>query len=185
MKIKSIFRVWFPFAVVATAFCALAYVSVQQVLRNGLNDPQIQMAEDAAYALNNGATIEMVVPSEKIEMSCSLAPFIVIYDNDGKPVATSGLLNGQMPDYPKGALDSARQSGENRVSWQPNSTVRVASVVVPYNNGFVMAGRNMREVEQRELKAEQVAGTVWLLTLIATFVVITFGEMVLPEKKTG
>lgn len=185
MKIKSIFRVWFPFAVVTTAFCALAYVSVQQALRSGLNDPQIQMAEDAAYALNNGATIETVVPTEKIEMSRSLAPFIAIYDNDGKPVASSGLLNGQMPDYPKGALDSARQSGENRVSWQPNSTVRVASVVVSYNNGFVIAGRNMREVEQRELKAEQVAGAVWLSTLMATFVVITFGEMVLSEKKTG
>ena len=182
MKIKNIFRVWFPFAVVTTAFCALVYVSVQQVLRSGLNDPQIQMAEDTAYALNNGATIESIVPAEKIEMSRSLAPFIVIYDNDGKPVASSGLLNGQMPDYPKGALDSARQSGGNRVSWQPNSTVRVASVVVSYNNGFVMAGRNMREVEQRELNAEQHAGVVWLLTLIATFVAVAFGELFLSEK---
>jgi len=36
------------------------------------------------------------------------------------------------------------------VTWQPNADVRIASVVLPYNNGFVMAGRNMREVEQRE-----------------------------------
>jgi hypothetical protein len=183
MKIKNIFRVWLPFAVATTAFCALVYASAQQTLRSGLNDPQIQMAEDTAYALNNGATIESVVPTERVEMSSSLAPFIVIYDNNGKPVASSGLLNGQMPDYPKGALDSSKQSGENRVSWQPNLTVRVASVVVPYNNGFVMAGRNMREVEQRELNAEQMAGVVWLLTLIAVFVVVTFGEMFLAEKK--
>ena len=96
--------------------------------------------------------------------------------------ALSGLLNGQMPDYPKGALNSSRQSGENRVTWQPNSTVRVASVVVPYNNGFVMAGRNMREVEQRELNAEQLAGAAWLLTLIATFAAVAFGEIFLSEK---
>ena len=78
MKIKNIFRVWLPFAVVTTAFCALVYVSVQQALRSGLNDPQIQMAEDTAYALNNGAAVESVVPTEKVEMSLSLAPFIVI-----------------------------------------------------------------------------------------------------------
>ena len=185
MKIKNIFRVWLPFAVVTTAFCILAYTSMQQSLRSGLNDPQIQMAEDTAYALNNGAAVESVVSTEKVEMSRSLAPFIVIYDNNGQPVASSGLLNAQMPDYPKGALDNSKQSGENRVSWQPNSTVRVASVVVPYNNGFVMAGRNMREVEQRELNAEQMAGVVWLLTLIATFVIIAFGEIFLSEKKTA
>ena len=122
MKIKSIFRVWLPVAIVTTAFCGLTYVSVQQALRSGLNDPQIQMAEDTAYALNNGAAIDAVIPIEKVEMSRSLAPFIIIYDNDEKPAASSGLLNGQMPDYPKGALDSSRQSGENRVTWQPNST---------------------------------------------------------------
>ncbi len=182
MKNKNIFRVWLPFAVAVTAFCALAYVTAQQVLRSGLNDPQIQIAEDAAYALNNGATNDSVIPAEKVEMSRSLAPFIVVYDNDGKPVASSGLLNGQMPDYPKGALDVAKQSGENRVSWQPNATTRIASVVVPFNNGFVMAGRNMREIEQRELNIEQLAGVAWLLTLIATFAVVAFGEFVLTEK---
>ena len=185
MKIKNVFRVWLPFAVVITAFCGLAYASVQQALRQSLNDPQIQMAEDAAYALNNGATIESVIPTEKVEMSRSLAPFIVIYDNDGKPVASSGLLNGQMPDYPKGALDSAKQSGENRVTWQPNVDVRIASVVVTYNNGFILAGRNMREIEQRESQTELLAGITWFLALIATLVVIAFGEIFLSEKKTG
>lgn len=184
MKIKNIFRVWLPFAVATTAFCALAYVTAQQVLRSGLNDPQIQMAEDAAYSLNNGATMVSVVPAEKVEMSRSLASFIVVYGNDGKPVASSGLLNGQMPDYPKGALDAAKQSGENRVTWQPNAATRIASVVVPFNNGFVVAGRNMREVEQRELNTEQLAGVVWLLTLMATFAVVAFGEIFLSEKKT-
>jgi len=182
MNIKNVFRVWLSFAVVVTASCALAYISVQQVLRSGLNDPQIQMAGDSAYALNNGAAIEAVVPVEKVEMSRSLAPFIVIYDNQGKPVASSGLLNGQMPDYPKGALDVSRQSGENRVSWQPNPTVRVASVVVPYNNGFVMAGRNMREVEQREQNAGRLAGVVWILTMITTFAAVVLGELFLSGK---
>jgi len=182
-RIKNIIRIWLPFAVVITAFCWLVYITVQQALRQGLNDPQIQMAEDTAYSLNNGATIDSVIAEPKVEMSRSLAPFFVVYDLSGKAVAGSGLLNGQLPDYPKGALDSAKQNGDNRLTWQPNADVRIASVVVPYNNGFVMAGRNMREVEQRESQTELFAGITWLLAVSATFIVIAFGEFVLVEKR--
>jgi hypothetical protein len=181
-KLRNIFRIWLPFAVVISAFCLLAYTTVQQALRQGLNDPQLQMAEDTAYALNNGATADSVVTGTKVEMSRSLAPFIDIYDMNGNPTAGSGLLNDQLPVYPKGALDTAKQNGDNRITWQPNADVRIASVVVPYNDGFVMAGRNMREVEQRETQTELLAGVTWLLALIATLGVIVFGEFVLVEK---
>jgi len=191
-KLKSVLRIWLPFAVVVSAFCLLTYTTVQQALRQGLNDPQIQMAEDTADALNHGASVDSFVTGTKVEMSRSLAPFIDIYDMSGNPVAGSGLLNGQLPDYPKSALDNARQSGgkpftlqqsgENRVTWQPNADVRIASVVVPYNYGFVMAGRNMREVEQRESQTEMFAGVTWILALIAAFIVIAFGELMLVEK---
>jgi hypothetical protein len=141
------------------------------------------MAEDAASALNNGATVDSVTAGQKVEISASLAPFIVVFDANGKALSGSGFLNGQLPDYPTGALDSAKQSGENRVTWQPNSNVRIASVAVPYNNGFVVAGRNMREVEDRESKAEWIAFLAWLATLIVAFIVISFGEIFLAEKK--
>lgn len=182
-KLKNIFRVWTPFALVIFAFSGLAYITVQQSERQAANDPQIQMAEDTAAALDGGAPVDSVIPKVQVEMSTSLAPFIVVYDTDGKPTASSGSLNGQMPEYPKGALDSAKGSGENRVTWQPNGTVRIASVVVPYKGGFVMAGRNMREVEQRESQTEMYAGLTGLLALIATFIVIALGEILLAEKK--
>jgi hypothetical protein len=181
-KIKNIIKIWLPFAVVITAFCALAYVTVQQALRQGLNDPQIQMAEDTASALNNGAAPASVISGSKVEMSSSLSPFLDIYDGNGKAVAGSGMLNGGLPDYPMGALDSAKQNGENRVTWQPNADVRIASVAVPYNDGFVVAGRNMREVEQRESQTELLAGVTWILALVATLIMIAFGEFVLAEK---
>ncbi len=178
-KLKNIFRVWLPATVVVTAFSASAYITVQQSQRQAANDPQIQMAEDIAAALDSGATMGSVIPKTQIEMSTSLAPFIVVYDNNRKPVAASGLLNRQMPDYPKGALDSAIGSGENRVTWQPTADVRIASVVVPFNGGFVMAGRNLREVEKREAQTEMFAGLTGLLALIATFLVIALGEFLL------
>ncbi|MBI2759714.1 MAG: hypothetical protein HYX49_13710 [Chloroflexi bacterium] len=78
MKIKNILRTWLPLAVVITAFSVLVYTVVQQALRQGLNDPQVQMAEDAAYTLNNGATVDSIASGNKVEMSRSLAPFLFV-----------------------------------------------------------------------------------------------------------
>jgi hypothetical protein len=182
-RLKNIIRVWLPFAVVISAFSGLAYITVQQSERQGANDPQIQMAEDSAAALNSGATVDSVIPKDKVEMSASLAPFIIVYDRGGNLKASSGSFIGQEPAYPKGALDSAKASGENRVTWQPTTTVRIASVVVPFNGGFVVAGRNMREVEKRESLTETYAGLTWLLALIATLLAVAFGEFLLGDKK--
>jgi len=43
----------------------------------------------------------------------------------------------------------------------------------------------MESLEQHELNAEQMAGVVWVLTLIAIFVVVAFGEIFLSETKAG
>jgi len=166
------FRAWLPFAVVVTALCLLAYVMVQQTLRQGANDPQIQMAEDAAAALNRGASVDSVLPKDQVDLSSSLAPFLVVYDAKGTPVAASGLLDGSAPDYPVGALEAARQSGENRVTWQPEAAIRIASVAVPYKDGYVVAGRNLREVEKRVAQIETMAALAWVATLAAVFAVI-------------
>jgi len=182
-KIKNILRIWIPFGVVICAFSALSYAAVQQSERQNANDPQIQMAEDTAAALNGGATIDSLLPKTQVEISKSLAPFLVLYDINGKPTASSGTLNGQMPVYPIEALYSSKSSGENRVTWQPANNVRIASVVVPFNDGYVMAGRNMREVENRESLTEMYSGITWLLALVATLLVIALGEFLLAEKK--
>ena len=182
-KFKNIFRAWLPIAIVVAAFSSLAYITVQQSQRQDANDPQIRMAEDTAAALDSGETVDSVVPTQQVEISKSLAPFIVVYDSNGKPLASSGVLTGQMPDYPKGALDSAKATGENRVTWQPAAEVRIASVVVPYSGGFVMAGRNIREVEKRESLTEMYASLTGLLALITTFLAVALGEIFMAEKK--
>jgi hypothetical protein len=177
-----VFSKWLPFAVIVTAFCMLGYVTVQQSLRQGANDPQIQMAEDAAAALTSGASAESILPKAQVEMSTSLAPFLVLFDSSGRPTASAALLHGAMPDYPKGALDAAKQSGENRVTWKPSAGVRIASVAVPYSDGFVVGGRSLREVEKRESQTQMFAITIWLLTLVAVFVAIVFGEFMLSWR---
>ena len=58
-KLKNILRYWLPLAAVTTLLCGLIYLAVQQSLRWGANDPQIQMAEDAAAALAAGGHAEV------------------------------------------------------------------------------------------------------------------------------
>lgn len=185
-KVKNILRHWLPLAAVTTLLCGLVYLAVQQSLRQGANDPQVQMAEDASAALAAGGTPESVLAVAQVEISNSLAPFMVIYNDTGGPLASSGLLHGTVPLLPSGVFDYTRQNGEDRVSWQPESGVRIAAVVVAYGGaqpGFVLAGRSLREVEKRESQVEQITGIVWLVTLAGSLVVVAGCELLFAEKK--
>jgi hypothetical protein len=185
LKIKNILRHWLPLAAVTTMLCGLIYLAVQQSLRWGANDPQIQMAEDAAAALAAGGVPESVLPVSKVEISTSLAPFMVVYSNAGKPLDSSGILHGDTPLLPPGIFDYTRQNGEDRVSWQPEPGVRIAAVVVPYSGtqpGFVLVGRSLREVEKRESQVEQITGIAGLVTLAGSLVIVAGCELIFTYK---
>lgn len=184
MNPSSAFRSWLPVAVVVIGVCGLVYITVQQNYRQSLNDPQIQMAEDAARYLADDFSPAAVVPrGTQVDISKSLAPWIAVYDENGKPLESSGFLNGAPPQPPKGVFDIARNGhgkdttieGQNRVSWQPSLNVRSAIVVQHFSGthpGFVIAGRNMREVEEREAGLTTMVGLACIVTLVATFLAI-------------
>src|SRR4051812_19741980 len=92
-----VFLYWLPVALIITVLSGLVYVAVQQNFRQSANDPQIQMAEDAAAALEAGAQPQAVVGTGKVDMARSLAPFLIVYDDQGQPLAASVQLNGQIP----------------------------------------------------------------------------------------
>lgn len=182
MRIFSgMIKIWLPMAVISAGLCGLVYLSVQQSLRMGANDPQIQMAEDAANQLNAGTQVESVIPAGKVEISTSLAPFLIIFDESGKVIASSAVLHGQIPDYPAGVLDYTKQNGEDRVTWQPEAGVRMATVVMPTLNGFVMAGRSLREVEIRETTVQNICGLALVAIWVGSFIVVAIGEFAFPR----
>ncbi|HEX8991209.1 MAG TPA: hypothetical protein VF784_05980 [Anaerolineales bacterium] len=185
IRMKRILRVWLYLAAAVTALCVVVYATAQQLLRQGANDPQIQMAEDAAAALNAGASASSVLPAGQVELSASLAPFLIVYENTGKPAASSARLNGSLPDYPLGALQAATKAGENRVTWQPNPGVRIASVVVPFKEGFVVAGRSLKEAEDRVSRIGELIALMWFLSLIAVLVVAALGEFLLGDPQVS
>ncbi|HEX9115975.1 MAG TPA: hypothetical protein VGA61_07900 [Anaerolineae bacterium] len=172
-KIGRMARAWLPLALATGLLAGLIYGVAQQVLRQDANDPQIQMAEDTAALLAQG---QQPAPAAPVDIATSLAPYLIVFDGQGRPVAGSARLHGNLPSVPEGVLDAARQRGENRVTWQPEPGVRSATVIVPVRGaGYVLAGRSLREVEQRtdNLLLLAVAGALAILaaTLVAVVAV--------------
>jgi hypothetical protein len=163
-SIRNIIKAWLPFALGITVLAGLVYTSVQQVYRMGANDPQIQMAEDAASALAAGQPAGALVPAGKIDIARSLAPYWVVFDANGKVLASDAVLNGETPILPTGVMEYTRQHGEDRISYQPQPGVRSAVVVAAANGGqagFVMVGRSLREVEDRINNLALITGGLW------------------------
>jgi hypothetical protein len=171
-KILSILRYWLPLAIAVTGLCALVYLAVQQNIRQSANDPQIQIAEDAAVALEKGAEPTFQV---QIDIAKSLAAYMIIFDEQGQPTSGNASLDGQLPKLPSGVFNYTRSHGQDRFTWQPKDDVRSAVVVAHYSGpkpGFVLVGRSMREIERRENRLALEVLALWVFTLFCTLVSI-------------
>jgi len=152
--------------VVITVVYGTIYLSVQQTLRQGANDPQIQLAEDGAASLSGNNSTMVFTAASKVNIATSLAPFMMIFDANKQLVTSSAILDGSNPVLPPGVLMNTTSTHENRLTWQPRGGVRIAAVVVKYNNGYVLAGRSLREVEKRETSALYLVILGWLVTVL-------------------
>lgn len=128
------------------------YGAGQFVLRSGANDPQVQTVENIADKLSRGSN-----PTDftgDVSDARYSPTFFVIYDEKGGIITGSGFLNGGIPTPPHGIFDYAKAHKEDRFTWQPQTDVRLATVVLYYNDyggkGFVLAARSLKDVEKRE-----------------------------------
>lgn len=165
--------VWKVFGVIAVALTlamGFAYAVGQQVFRISANDPQVEIIEGVSDALVQGQDPQAFASLNPVDMAKSLSPFVIVYDEAGKPVSGTALLDGQTPAPPKAILDFAKSKGENRITWQPKTGVRIAVVIKPYTsgqtNGFVLAGKSLREVEARTRNLLKLTGLSWAIALV-------------------
>lgn len=184
-KLFDVLRFWIPIAIASTLVIFLFYWAVQQDLRLSANDPQIQMSQDAASYLKSGGQITLA-PGNKVELSKSLAPYIMLFDANKKLVTYSGVLHGKPAKLPTGVLDAAKKNGENTITWQPEVNVRSAIVVSYYKGttkGYVLVGRSLKEVEKREDMVTKGVVVGWIITLFLTFISIWFINLVVNTPK--
>jgi hypothetical protein len=181
------FPKWLPIGVAVTLLLGISYAFVQQSYRQGANDPQIMLARDVAASLSAGSTTDRLISTEKIDPSKSLSEFVIVLDADGKVVMSSMVLGATTPVPPAGVLASAKATGENRVTWQPRADTRIAAVVVPVKGGpggYVVAGRSLQVVEEREGQLTQMAGLGLVGTLVLTFLAVA-GTVALVDRSSG
>ncbi len=181
--LKEVFYKWIPFAITTTLLCGLMYFLLQQNYRMSANDPQIQLSEDVKNSILAGQNPAAFIPGRKLDLSTTLATFIILYDKNKKLIGSSVSLDNKEPIIPTGVLDASKKNGETKITWQPKNGVREALVVNYYKGsqeGYVAIGRSLREVEKREDK-------LFLETLAGWFVIMssTFGLFYLFNKRTS
>ena len=146
------------------------YGVAQQVQRSAANYPQIQLAQDASAALSRGELASSVV-GPRVNIAKSLAPFVIIYDKTGRVLVGSGFLNDKVPRAPLGILKAATGKDYHAITWQPQKDVRIAAVTTATQSGYVLSGRNLKEVEKNE-------STSLLLTIIGGLVAVALLALV-------
>ena len=171
----QILKRWLPLAAVIVILSGTIYGTTQQVLRQSANDPQVQMARDAGAALAKGAVPASVVSrGASVNLNISLSPFISVYDDSGMSLESTGVLSGKPPVPPAGVFEYTRKYKEDRITWQPEPDVRLAIVMVRYEGsrpGFVLVGRSLAEVEQRENRIFLLAAAGCITALVASLVI--------------
>ena len=163
MKPSSLFA-HFVAAIIITGIILLVYACVQQVHRSSANDPQLQIARDLSAAISSGKSKNNLFQHDTIDLSQSLAVFTEIFDKNGNPLQSSGFLNGTLPKPPAGIFKYADANVEDVLTWQPENDVRMAMVFEKINapaEGFVAAGRSLKETEVRESNLLKMVAIVW------------------------
>lgn len=190
------FALWLPLAIAFTGVFVFAYWAVQQEYRQNANDPQVELAEDGAAHLNAGGVPAGLVTRgvPLVDTATSLAPWLAVYDQSGKPLESSAVLDGAPPKLPASAFNPSTwkkqyakygigmdiPANETRFSWQPRDGVREAVVLVRADNGyFVAAGRNLHEVENRERTLTFGFFLSWLGSLAALYAALLLSIILL------
>jgi len=147
------------FAVAAgiVAFLFFLYIGFSAVfshalLRQTADEPQHQMALRYAQRLAQGDRLS-ILPQNPVNLANDLDPFVAVYDDNGTPLHSNGILDGASPVPPAGVFAATRQRGVDKLTWQPRHGVRIALVAVRVNGphpGFVLAGRSLAVTENSE-----------------------------------
>lgn len=154
--------------VLFTLMGGAASLVFQQMLRHGANQPQQQMAAAYASEIASGVKPDEAIPRNYVDLTRSLEPFTIFYNDQGTAATGTGYLHQQLPTPPRGVFNYVRSSGTDTISWQPQPGVRIAAVIQRVEGatpGFVLTGRSLRVVEEQESLFWEMAFTGWFVVI--------------------
>ena len=152
------------------------FVSVQQKIRLSANDLPATIAATAKQNLEQGL-VDRVTTGKIINLRTDNDPFVIILNQDKKIIGTTALLDNSLISPPVGVMDAATKKGVNKITWAPEKKIREAIIVIPYKDGYVIAGQSLKTFEDRIGKFQTVVGLILLVVTALNIIgFIVFGS---------
>ena len=164
-------RVWLAIVGTATILLVTAYGFVQQSMRLGANDAPYAAAQIAKHQLESGVNAADVVPEVKTDSLSDTTLFVIVTD-DKLQILASSLNDTESVRPPTGVFTYAAIHGRDSVTWQTGAGARLATTVIPYKSGFVVAGQSLSQIEKRATKFTVLMIVAWLVVVGWTYLVL-------------
>ena len=184
VKRQPVFIYAVSVALVLTLVGWAAAITIQQMLRRGADQPQVEMVNWYASEIEAGVTPDEAIPPGYVDLERSLQPFVIFYDDRGSPEKGTGYLDQSMPAPPAGVFENVRNHGSEKFTWQPSRQVRIATVVrrvTGAHPGFMLSGRSLRVVEEDESLLRRMVIFGWL----AMVLVLALGATLLGRAQSA
>ena len=157
--------IWLMPMVVATITFGTIYVVATQLDRLSANDAPARLASQVAAELREGQSTT-IDAQPHVDLERSLAPFVVVENEQGVATEGSGFIRNKLVSLPTGVLSSAAQSGQDDVTWQPQPGLRFATVTLKVGDQFVSAGQSLAPSDGRLGTLQVLIGFGWLLAIL-------------------
>lgn len=141
------------------------YIVFQQQGRIQANDMPELLATQAAKQLDAGLGLQSIQMGAT-DLANKPVPFVVVYDKQGKAVAGSGYLNGQLAVMPAGVINHATSGQPHAVTWAPRRGIRIASVTVAAKEYYVVGAQSLARTEARSTRLLQLIIVGYALSLL-------------------
>ena len=152
---------WLTAAVIITLVFGSVYAALQQLGRRSAN---------AAPAAAAAAQVQLIgsetATAPRLELTPDSGVFVIVYGEDDNPVSGTATLHGSLPLLPAGVLQTARDTGADAVTWQPEPGLRMAIVARPAAGKVIVAGQSLTPYEDRDRMVLLFLAAGWLGSIV-------------------
>lgn len=146
-----VIAIFLTLVLMSTIAFAAIFFSSRNSLRQQANDPQVEVTEQVAGIMRQGAPLDAIVSgAEQIDLATSDTLFVALYDKDKNLAGATATVNGQPLSIPAESFDQASVNGGYRFDWVVTDGREIAGVMKQVDDlGYVVAGRSLAEYELR------------------------------------
>jgi hypothetical protein len=156
---------WGAAIAITTLLFGTVYVVAEQLDRLSANDAPLRLASQVASEIRGGQSATLSAQPH-VDLSRSLAPFVVVEDAQGQSTAGSGFLDGSLVSLPNPVLQDAAKNGRADVTWQPRGGLRFATVTLRVGDRFVTAGQSLAPSDDRDSSLRLTVVFSWLAAML-------------------